>query len=127
MSEPGIESFSLDCRLGLYPLTRQRENGVVIIGRGDQFLELPTEGLDFLSWLDEGLTLAQARDRFEALHNPFPDNEVFEVVNAFLECDFVATLDCQPLAPRRAPLKSNAAWFPQSWARALISKPVLIV
>jgi hypothetical protein len=99
---------------------------VVIIGREDQFLELPSEGLDFLAWLDEGLTLAQARDRFEALHNPFPNDEVLEVVNAFLECDFVATVDGQTTIPHRAPLKSNARWFPQSWARALFSRPVLI-
>jgi hypothetical protein len=99
---------------------------VVIIGRHDHFLELPSEGLDFLAWLDEGLTLAQARDRFEALHNPFPNDEVLEVVSAFLECDFVATVDGQAIVPHRAPLKPNARWFPQSWARALFSKPVLI-
>jgi hypothetical protein len=99
---------------------------VVIIGRHDQFLELPSEGLDFLAWLDEGLTLAQARDRFEALYNPFPNDEVFEVVNAFLDCDFVATVDGQTITPHRARLKPNAEWFLQSWAQALFSKPVLI-
>jgi hypothetical protein len=126
MPEPGIKSFSLDSRVRLHSLTRQRENGVVIVGRGDQFLEFPIEGLDFLSWLDEGLTLAQARDRFEALHNSFPDDEVFDVVNALLECDFVAAVDGQALIPHHAPLKSSAEWFPQSWARVLFSKPVLI-
>jgi anti-sigma regulatory factor (Ser/Thr protein kinase) len=99
---------------------------VVIIGREDRFLELPSEGLGFLAWLDEGLTLAQARDRFEVLYNPFPNDEVLEVVNAFLECDFVATADGQTIIPHRAPLKSNAKWFPQSWAQVLFSKPVLI-
>jgi hypothetical protein len=121
-----IPAITLDSRVCLHPLSKQLENGVVIIGREDQFLELPSEGLDFLAWLDEGLTLAQARDRFEALYNPFPNDEVFEVVSAFLECDFVATVDGQTIIPHRAPLKSNAEWFPQSWARALFSKPVLI-
>jgi hypothetical protein len=126
MPEAAIPFATLDSRVRLHPLSRQLENGVAIIGRGDQFLELPTEGLDFLAWLDEGLTLAQARDRFEALYNPFPDDEVLEVVRAFLECDFVATIDGQAIAARRAPLKSNADWFPQSWAEALFAKPVLI-
>jgi hypothetical protein len=72
------------------------------------------------------LTLAQARDRFEALHNPFPNNEVFEVIDTFFECDFVAEVDGQPIAPRRAPFQSNAGWFPQSWAQVLFSKPVLV-
>ena len=52
-------AISLDSRVRLRPLTKQLENGVVIIGHGDQFLELPTEGLDFLAWLDQGLTLAE--------------------------------------------------------------------
>jgi hypothetical protein len=126
MAEAAIPSITLDSRVRLHPLSRQLENGVAIIGRGDQFLELPTEGLDFLGWLDEGLTLAQARDRFESSHNSFPNDEVLEVINAFVECDFVATIDGHSVSPSRTPLKSNAEWFPQSWARALFSKPVLI-
>ena len=121
-----LPPVTLDSTIHLHPLSKQLENGIVIIGREDQFLELPSEGLDFLAWLDDGLTLAQARDRFESCHNSFPNDEVYEVVNAFLECDFVARVDGQPIAPRRSPLKSNAGWFPRSWAQALFSKPVLI-
>jgi hypothetical protein len=126
MPEFAAPPISLDSRVCLYPLSRQLENGVAIIGRGDQYLELPSEGLDFLAWLDEGLTLGQARDRFEALYDPFPNDQVWEVMNAFLDCDFVATIDSRPVAPRRTPLKSRVAWFPQNWAQALFSKPVLI-
>ena len=126
MPEVATPTISLDSTVRLHPLSKQLEDSVAIIGREDQFLELPSEGLDFLAWLDEGLTLAQARDRFEARYEPFPNGEVLEVINAFLECDFVATVDGQPIAPRRTPLKHNIAWFPQSWARALFSKPVLI-
>ena len=126
MAEAVVPPITLDSRVRLHPLSRQLENGVVVIGRGDQFLELPTAGLDFLGWLDEGLTLAQARDRFESLHNSFPNDEVLEVINAFVEYDFVATVDGRSVSPGRTPLKSNAEWFPQSWARALFSKPVLI-
>ncbi|GAB4540144.1 MAG: hypothetical protein Kow0063_29650 [Anaerolineae bacterium] len=126
MSEAAVPPISLDSTVRLRPLSKQLENGVAIVGQGDQFLELPSEGLDFLAWLDEGLTLSQARDRFEAIHAPFPNHEVLEVVNAFLECDFVAAVDGQTIAPRRAPLKPNADWFPQRWAQALFSKPMLI-
>lgn len=126
MPETVVPPVTLDSKVHLHSLSKQLENGVAIIGRGDQFLELPSEGLDFLAWLDEGLTLAQARDRFEACYNSFPNDEVLEVINAFLECDFVATLDGQPIVPRRAPLRSKADWFPQSRAQALFSKPVLI-
>lgn len=126
MVESVVPPITLNSRIHLHPLSIQVENGVVIIGREDQFLELPSEGLDFLGWLDEGLTLAQARDRFESCHNPFPADEVFEVINAFLEYDFVATVDGQPIARRRAALEPKSDWFPQSWAQALFAKPVLI-
>jgi putative peptide zinc metalloprotease protein len=126
MPESAIPTITLDSKVRLHPLSKQLENGVAIVGRSDQFLELPSEGLDFLAWLNEGLTLAQARDRFEARYNPFPNDQVLEVVNTFLECDFVATIDGQTTGPRRAPLKSNAEWFPQSWAQAMFSTPVLV-
>jgi len=126
MSVVAVPPISLDSKICLRPLSKQFENGVVIIGRDDQYLELPLEGLDLLAWLDKGLTLDQARGQFEALHNPFTDEEVLEVINAFIECDFVAAVDGQTLAPRRAPRKSNADWFPQRWAQILFSKPALI-
>ncbi len=126
MSEIAIPPVTMDSKIHLRPLSKQVENDVVIIGREDQFLELPSEGLDFLAWLDDGLTLGQARDRFESRYDPFPNDEVFEVINAFLECDLVAMVDGQPIAPRRAALEPKSDWFPQSWARALFSKPVLI-
>jgi hypothetical protein len=126
MSETVVPPVTLDSKIHLRPLSKQLENGVVIVGREDQFLELPSEGLDFLAWLDDGLTLAQARDRFESCYNPFPNDDLFEVINAFLECDFVAAVDGQPIAPRRAALEPKSDWFPQSWAQALFSKPVLV-
>jgi len=126
MLETTVPSVTLDSKIHLRPLSKQLENGVVIIGREDQFLEMPSEGLDFLAWLDEGLTLVQAKDRFEALYNPFPSDEVVDVINTFVECDFVAMIDGQLIAPCRTPVNSSADWFPRSWAQALFSKPVLI-
>jgi hypothetical protein len=126
MPKADASPISLDSQISLYPLSKQLENGVALIGRGDQFLELPPEGLDFVAWLNEGLSLAQARERFEARYNPFPDEEVIEVIHAFLDCDFIATVDGQPVVPRRAPLRSNADWIPQRWIQAMFSKPVLI-
>ena len=54
-----LSVISLDSQIRLRPLSKQLENGVAIIGWGDQFLELPPEGLQFLAWLDEGLSLAE--------------------------------------------------------------------
>jgi hypothetical protein len=126
MCEAHAPPFSPNSQIRLHPLSKQIENGVAIIGRGDQFLELPPEGLDFVAWLAEGLSITQARERFEARYNPFPDAEVIEVMDAFLDCGFIAAIDGQAIAPRRAPLKSSAEWIPQKWARALFSKPILI-
>ena len=78
-------SISLDSHIRLRPLSKQLENGVAVIGRDDQFLELPPEGLQFLTWLDKGMSLAEARQQFEANYNSFPEAELFEVVNTFLE------------------------------------------
>ncbi len=88
MSEAAALPISLNSTIRLHPLSKQGENGVVIVGRGDQFLELPREGLDFLTWLDEGLTLGKARERFEARYNPFPGEEVLEVSTRLQLCGY---------------------------------------
>ncbi len=127
MSTLNVLSISLNSRISLHPLSEQVENDVVIVGRGDQFLELPLAGLEFIAWLKEGLSLAQARDRFEARYNPFPDEELLEVINSFYESDFVAAVDDHPVVSCRPPHKASTAWIPQKWAQALFSKPVLVV
>jgi hypothetical protein len=99
---------------------------VVVIGWGDQFLELPTEGLQFLAWLDEGLSLAEARCRFEAHYNPFPEADLLDVVKAFWESGFIAAVDGQAVAPQQAPVAAEPYWLPQTWARRIFSTPVLI-
>jgi hypothetical protein len=119
-------SISLDSQIRLRPLSKQLENGVVVIGRGDQFLELPPEGLQFLTWLDKGMSLAEARQQFETNYNSFPEAELFEVVNTFLECDFIASVDGQVIPPRFEPPGTQAGWLPQTWAKRAFSKPVLI-
>ncbi len=121
-----ISSISLDNQIRLRPLSKQLENGVAIIGWGDEFLELPPEGLQFIAWLEQGLSLAEARQRFETQFSPFSEAEVLEVIGAFLECDFVAAVDGQTIAPRQEPVETQAGWLPQRWAKRLFSKPVLI-
>lgn len=121
-----LSAISLDSQIRLRPLSRQLENGVAIIGWGDEFVELPPEGLHFIAWLDEGLSLAEARQRFEKLYNPFPEAEVWEVVKAFWESDFIAEVDGQTISSQRAPLSTQALWLPQAWAKAFFSKPVLL-
>jgi hypothetical protein len=121
-----IPVISLDSQIHLRPLSKQLENGVAIIGWGDEFLELPPEGLQFIAWLDEGLSLGEARQRFEAYYNPFPEAEVWEVINAFRESDFIAAVDGQVIVPHQGPVSAQGYWLPQAWARALFSKPVLV-
>jgi hypothetical protein len=121
-----LSAISLDSQIRLRPLSKQVENGVAIIGWGDEFLELPPEGLDFIAWLDEGLSLNEARQRFETHYNPFPEAEVWEVVKAFWESDFIDAVDGQVISSQIVPLSTQASWLPRTWASAFFSKPVLL-
>ncbi|MCL4303515.1 MAG: hypothetical protein KJ077_47960 [Anaerolineae bacterium] len=121
-----LSAISLDSQIRLRPLSKQLENGVAIIGWGDEFLELPPEGLHFIAWLNEGLSLREARQRFETHYNPFPEDEVWEVVKAFWESDFIAAVDGQAVPPQPGPLSTQALWLPRAWTGALFSKPVLL-
>lgn len=117
--------ITLESRIKLRPLSRQIENDVAIIGHNDYFLELPLAGLDFLNWLEQGLSLAEARARFEQRHNPFPDDDLQAVMAAFLEGDFIAAIDDQPLGPHhKHPTQRHR--LPQRWAQMLFSSPVLL-
>lgn len=126
MSQSTRPLVTLNSHITLCNLTQQTENGVVIIGRGDEFVELPVEGVDFLGWLNQGLSLAEARDRFEARHNPFPDDDVLELIDVFLDSDFVAAVDGQPVHQHPMARRATAPWFKPQWASALFSSPVLV-
>lgn len=121
-----LSAISLDSQIRLRPLSKQLEHGVAIIGWGDEFLELPPEGLDFIAWLEQGLSLDEARQRFERHYNAFPEDEVWEVIKAFWENDFIAAVDGQAVSPQRTSLSNQAVWLPQRWANALFAKPVLL-
>ena len=58
MFETQNPTILLASKIRLNPLSQQLENDVLIVGWGDQFLELPAEGAQFIAWLIEGLTLA---------------------------------------------------------------------
>jgi hypothetical protein len=126
LSATNLPPITLDSHIVVRPLSKQLENGVVIIGRYDEYLELPPEGLDFLGWLDEGLSLAQARERFEFQHNPLPDEDLWQVIDAFLECDFIAEIDGRPIPSGYASDQPRRNWFPPRLAKAMFSKPVLL-
>ena len=126
MSQAYPPTFTMNSQILLRPLSEQLENGVVVIGYGGQFVELPSEGLDFLHWLEEGLTLSQARDRFESCHSPFPDEEVIDVINTFLECDFVAAVDGRVITPLTKPFETTPSNPARRIGQILFSKPVLI-
>lgn len=126
MQDAPVPRISLNSTFRLHPLSRQVENGVAIVGRNGQFLELPPEGLQFLDWLNEGLSLDRARKKFEEAFNPFPDEDLLDFATAFVECEFVAAVDDIPLATAE-PLKAETNLVPQAWAQALFSKPILIL
>ena len=118
--------LTMASRVQLRPLSQQIENGVAIIGYGNQFLELPLEGLQFIEWLNEGTPLGEARLRFEAQFNPFPEEDLLEVMQAFLKNQFIAVVDGVSLVSSAAPVTAQPSRIPQRWAELLWSKPVLI-
>lgn len=118
--------ISLDSKVNLRPLSQQIENGVVVLGYASQFLELPEEGVRFLNWLNAGLSLSQARQRFEAEIGPFPEADLLEIVDAFIENDFFASIDTTVIPARAEPARTTGRWLPQKWAAALFSTPMLI-
>ena len=117
----------MQSRVQLRPLSQQIENGVVIIGYGERFLELPLEGVQFLGWLNQGMTLGEARQQFEAQFNPFPEEDLLGVMQAFLKNEFVAAVDGQAIVPVAAASSTpTPSRFPQRWAERLWSTPVLL-
>lgn len=120
-------TINLNSSITLRPLSQQLENGVLIIGRKDQFLELPPEGRDFLAWLEEGFSLEAARQRYEAEFNPFPADDLQEVMQAFLEADFIAAVDGHPITPQHDSVKDDRVWIPQSLAERLYATPMLLL
>lgn len=120
--------ITLNSKINLRPLSQQIENGVVVLGYANQFLELPAEGVQFLTWLNEGMSLNAARQRFETEIGPFPEDDLLEIVDAFLESDFIAAIDGTtiPVYHRPAPQPSSLR-FSQKWAAVLFSTPMLIV
>ncbi|MDM8531288.1 hypothetical protein QUF63_08945 [Anaerolineales bacterium HSG25] len=122
-----IPSITLDSQITLRDLSTQIEDGVALIGWQGQFLELPPEGIEFIGWLNEGLTVGQARERFETKFNPFPDEDLFGVMDAFLDSDFIAVIDGHDLTPQKEePIQDDGAWIPQVWAQRIYSTPVLL-
>lgn len=119
-------TISLDSHIELRPLSTQLENGVLIIGWNDQFLELPAEGHAFIGWLNDGLSLGEARQRFEAEFNPFPDEELLAVMDSFLESDFIAAVDGQPITPQHAPTETQSEWISSAWAKPFFTTPMLL-
>jgi putative peptide zinc metalloprotease protein len=121
-----MPAITPETKVTLRPLSQQIENGVVVLGYANEFLELPAEGVTFLAWLNEGLTLNAARKRFEQQVGPFSEADLLEMMDAFLESDFIAVIDGQSIPARNVPTLSSPNPFPKKWAAALFSTPMLI-
>lgn len=118
--------LTLESTVVLRPLSTQIENGIVIIGHSDQFLELPLEGLDLIAGINRGHSLAQVRVQFEAQHDSLSAENLLEILDEFQSCDFIAAIDGQPIPEQHPRPVTTSSRFPHRWARALCSTPVLV-
>ena len=52
-----MPSITLNSKISLRPLTQQVENGVVVLGHANEFLELPEEGVRSISGIPMALKM----------------------------------------------------------------------
>jgi len=126
MSKNNIPSISLNSQIQIHPLSQQVENGVVIVGREGKFLELPLAGIEFINWLNDGLTLNEAKLRFEAKFNPFPEADLLAFIQTFNTSGFIASVDGQIIPIQHTLRPTHSDFVSKTWAKRLFSTPVLI-
>jgi putative peptide zinc metalloprotease protein len=74
-----MSRYDLDTIVSVYPFVRQVDQGDWIIGRTDTavFLVVPADALELLDHLASGMTVGEARNRYESQHGEVPDLEDF--------------------------------------------------
>ncbi len=132
--------YTASILVAVYPFTRQSEGEEVVIGRLDttMFLVLPSDAVELLDYLADGKTVGDAQSLYQEKYGEVPDMEEF--LDSLERKGFVrprvkdradqsATMETTfvPRSTRSAPVRFHFANFPQSLARRLFSRPVLII
>lgn len=69
--------YGAAAQVAVHPFTRQPDGEETVIGRADTgvFLALPNEAVEILDWLQEGLTVGEAQQRYGERYGEIPDIE----------------------------------------------------
>ncbi|MBA2377691.1 MAG: hypothetical protein H0V75_16470 [Rubrobacter sp.] len=133
--------WAVDTLVSVYPFTRQPDGDEVIIGHLDTavFLVLPSDALELLDFLAVGKTVGQAQSLYQEKYSEVPDmNDFLDTLErkgfvrflAVGESDQTAVaIKTSPVILRPTPTKPvryHFAKFPQSLARRLLSRPILV-
>ncbi|WGV24434.1 hypothetical protein [Halotia branconii] len=132
--------WATDTLVAVYPFTRQPDGNEVVIGQLDTavFLVIPSEALELLDCLAIGMTVGQAQLFYQQKYDEVPDIE--DLLNLLESKGFVrpliagnfmeitATNPSHLISRHRKPKSLNYHFvnFPQSLARKLFSRPMLV-
>jgi putative peptide zinc metalloprotease protein len=123
-----MTQFSPDARVAVCPFAERREGDSVTIGDLDRqvFLTIPAEGLEILSALAAGSTVAEAVALYERAHDETPDVEDF--LSVLEEEGFVGSWEDEAFsAQARERAQPVLRWISPAAARRMFGAPVLAV
>lgn len=126
--------YEPESRVAVFPFTRQRDGGEVVIGRPDRgvFLALPEDAVEVLDWLSVGDSVGEAEERYRQKYGVAADVP-----------DLLELLESKGLVqPRAAASDGGEAWtagvdgaagrrfhfehVPESLARRVFGRPALL-
>jgi putative peptide zinc metalloprotease protein len=123
-----MAQFQRDARVAIRPFAHQREGqSVTIADLGRQiFVTIPADGLDILSALAAGKTVAETERLYEQAHAETPDLQDF--LTSLAQEGFVAAwADEDPTPEVAATPAPHLGWISAGVARHLFGAPVLSV
>jgi putative peptide zinc metalloprotease protein len=120
-----MHRFPPHARVAVRPIEHRVEGDSVIIGDLDrqQFLTIPTSGLDILTQLAAGKTVAETVHAYEQTHFETPDIEDF--LDALADAGFVAPIDGETTRTELAPPTPANAGIASTTARRAVSMPTV--
>lgn len=124
-----MSNYLANSRVAVYPFTRQIEGEEIIIGRPDRsvFLVLPADAVELLNDLADGNTVGQAQSLYVEKYREVPDLQ--ELLDYLERQGFVRPLEdglFVPSSTNPTSARSHFENFPQSLARRLFSRSVLV-
>jgi len=119
--------FPSDSLVIVRPFSSQRDGDTATIGDPERqiFLSIPTEGLDILTWLANGMTVGETVRLYEQRFAETPD--IDEFLGVLAEEGFVGTETADHVVSNDAgqPAGWRLAWISPEWARRLVRAPAL--